>query len=96
MASTSRTSSLEVVFVLLHRIATEFDEEFIEPHENKEVEPVAEVVVPFVAECEGLHLFYRLSLMNRRTWRFSRKKYRALYDLSCVVVKARARGLTWK
>ena len=97
MASTSRRRPfLEVVFVLLHRIAANFDEEFIKPHENNEVEPSIEVVVPSLSECEGLHLFYRLSLMNKRTRRFSRREYPALYDLSCVIVRARARGFTWK
>ena len=97
MASTSRRRpSLQVVFVLLHRIAAKFDEEFIKPHENNEVEPSTEVVVPSLSECEGLHLFYRLSLTNKRTRRFSRREYLALYDLSCVIVRARARGFTWK
>ena len=97
MASTSRRRpSLQVVFVLLHRIAAKFDEEFIKPHENNEVEPSTEVVVPSLSECEGLHLFYRLSLTNKRTRGFSRREYPALYDLSCVIVKAKARGLTWK
>jgi hypothetical protein len=97
MASTSRRRpSLQVVFVLLHRIAAKFDEEFIKPHENNEVEPSTEVVVPSLSECEGLHLFYRLSLTNKGTRRFSRREYPALYDLSCVIVRARARGFTWK
>ncbi len=51
MASTSRRRpSLQVVFVLLHRIVAKFDEEFFKPHENNEVEPSTEVVVPSLSE----------------------------------------------